>query len=228
MPLQYIDEEVLRSFATTLGVNTFPDASGKNVILSGPAQAIAKVREFMKLLDVPPAPEKNVLLTFYLVITGKNDQASDPKLSPSVMEEITKLLGTTLGTTPFCVWDTLLLRVRDNNGSSVSGFLPLIGDTAENYLGPSSFQVQLDQVKVTMMGEEPPRIALDDLMCGVELDIAGNAGPNNQPRPGYRQNIGFKSNLNIREGQLEIVGKTSISSKGDSVIVIVSAQVLKD
>ncbi len=40
--------------------------------------------------------------------------------------------------------------------------------------------------------------------------------------------IGLKSNADILEGKMEMVGKTSISSKGDNVIVIVSAQVLKD
>lgn len=226
--VQYLEMEMLHRFASTHGVDVFPDPSGDNVILSGPAQAIEKVREFMKLLDVPPAPKKNVLLTFYVITSGKEGPEQGLQLEPTVMDEIRNVLNTALGISQFSVWDTLFLRARDNDTAELSGFLPPIGEMAENSPGLISFKMRVENVEATLMGEEPSRIALDSLMLGIELEVGRNTGPGNQPRPVSRQSIGFESNLNIREGQMEIVDKTSISSKGDSIVVIVSAQVLKD
>ncbi len=227
MPLQYLDTEELRSFATSLGVNTFPDTSGENVILFGPAKAIAKVQEFMNLLDVPPAPEKNVLLTFYVVTTKKQSPEPGLQPDPQTTGKIQELLSTTLGISQFSVWDTLFLRTRDNESTSLAGFLPLVGDTTGNEAGPSSFQIQVGQVRVAKVKEEAYKIALDELQCAVELGVSAGSAPNAPPHFN-RMSIGLKSNADILEGKMEMVGKTSISSKGDNVIVIVSAQVLKD
>lgn len=228
MPLQYLDFNTLENYARSVEVGTYPDSSGENVILSGPEKAIAKVQEFINLFSAPPKPKKNVLLTFYLVTAGKESPEPGLELDPQARDGIRNLLNTALGISQFFVWDTLFLRARDNDTAELSGFLPPVGEMAENAPGPASFQMRIGNVKSTLMGEEPSRIALDSLMLGIELEVSRNAGPGNQPRPVSRQNIGFESNLNIREGQMEIVGKTSISSKGDSIVVIVSAQVLKD
>ena len=228
VPLQSLDSEMLGNFARPLEVSVYPDTSGEKVVLAGTEEAIVKVQEFINLFNAPPEPDKNVLLTFYVVTTGKESLSPGLQLEPPIMDKIRQLLNTTLGIGQFSVWDTLFLRARDNNTAELSGFLPAPGETPENESWPTSFQIRVTNVAVTMMGEEPSRIALDDLMCGIELGVSVNTGPNNQPRPISRQNVGFKSNMDMREGQLEIVSKTSISSDGDSVIIIVSAQVLKD
>lgn len=228
IPLHDLDGDDLERFASSLDVRVYPDRSGKNAVLSGSEEAIAKVQEFVNLFNVPPNPEKNIMLTFYVVTTAPENSGPGRQLDPPIMDQIRELLGNTMGISQFSVWDTLFLLTRDNDTAESSGFLPPAGEKEENNPLPTFFKMKIGSVKVITTGEEPSRIALDDLVCSVEVDVVRGMGPTNQQRGISRQEIGFKSNLNIREGQLEILNKTSISSKGDSIILLVSAKVSSD
>lgn len=228
MPLLYLDEEDLRGFAELLGATVYRDPSRRNVLLYGPADAIAKIKEFVTRLDVPPAPARNVALTFYLVIPGKEGPAESPKAGQPAMDEIAKLLDTTLGIKQFCVWDTLLVRGRDSGGElTASGFLPSIPDAGAD-AGPGSFKLKVERIHMLEVDKEAPKIALDGLICGAEMGFVTGGGAGNRPQSISRMDTGLKADMNIREGRMEVVGKISISNKGDSAIVIVSAHLLDD
>jgi hypothetical protein len=229
MPLQYLDENAVDDFARPLGVTVHMDPSCKNVLLYGPAKALATVKDFVTRLDTPPTPKRNVALTFYLVITGKEVQASAPKAGQTVLDEIAKLLDSTLGITQFSLWDTVLVRGRDGGEFQSSGFLPAVGDAAAGDTGPGSFRLKVDRVHVAGGPDnEVPKIALDGLSCGVEMSVVTGMGPNNRPSSISRMDTGLKADMNIRADRMEVVGKISISNRGDSAIVIASAHLLED
>ena len=228
VPLRYLDRDTVNGFAAPLGVTVYGDTSGKNVLLYGPAKELATVKDFVTRLDTPPVPKKNVSLTFYLVVPGKEPGDAQAKAGPAVIDEIAKLMQSTLGLTQFCLWDTIFVRGRDGGEMEMSGFLPEIGGCPDGNSGPGTFKLRVGRVEVVSSGTEETRIALDELVCGAELGYVSNMGPNNRPAAVSRMEAALKADINVPANRMEVVGKISLSNKGESALVIVKAQLLND
>ena len=228
VPLRHLDRDAVNGFAAPLGVTVYGDTSGKNVLLYGPAKELATVKDFVTRLDTPPSLKKNVSLTFYLVVPGREPGEAQAKAGPAVIDEIAKLMQSTLGLAQFCLWDTIFVRGRDGGEMQMSGFLPEIGGCPDGNSGPGTFKLQVGRVEVMASDTEGASIALDELVCGVEMGYVSTMGPNNRPASVSRMDTGLKADINVRENRMEVVGKISLSNKGDSAIVIVRAQLLED
>jgi hypothetical protein len=221
---QYVKPELLAGTLGMLGFNCTAAGLSNAIIVSDAmtGEEAARARAAVASLDVPQPSEKNLEIIFHFLMAVQDGQPAGLRPCPPGLATTVKHLQEMLGLTDFGVLDTVPVRGRDGGEIISTGFLPEIAGVNEK--STARYTVGANRIEVCPQAGGPAWI----LMTGVKgttenLANLSQAGPSKACT-----NNGFSSDVDVKEGQATVLGKFSLSPGGESVYVVVSAQVVPE
>ena len=190
------------------------------IIVRGSPAVVASFADTVAKLDVPAAdtlPSANVELTVHLLY-GSAKGEPNAKV-PQELEATVRQLRTVFPFATYRVMDTLLLRGRDGRATEDSGTLP----------GTDAFY-SLSYTSNVAPGVAPRTVRLRDLRLHLRLKVVtgtftdGNGKTNQQIQ---YLDTGISTDLDVREGQRTVVGKSNVTGTDDAIILVVSPKVIE-
>lgn len=199
--IKYGDVNRIAGLINNMGASARADNDMHVIAVRGSKETVAAIEEALKQLDVPPAPQKDIEITGY-VIVASSEPAAQPE--PADLAAPLKQMHALLPYKSYRVVDTIVLRGRDGQGAHTQGMLAATGTGSK-----PQYTLDYSQASVTAQGGN--MIRLDRLSFGVK--IGGNS-------------LAMNTNLDVHEGQKVVVGKTSVNGMEEAIILILSAKVI--
>jgi len=151
--------------------------------------------------DVPDKPALNVGLTFYVLVTG---DASAATALPEELAGVAKQVKTLFGYPTLRLIDSIQVRTRDGQGGEASGMMGKIQGTL-----PSQYQLRF--AEVSLQGAEKARtVRLNTLKFGTKIAVGVQYW-----------DTGINTDVDFREGQKIVIGKSTLDSSGTPFLVVV-------
>jgi len=182
------------------------DSRAKVLLLTGSPEQISGMESLVRRLDTTPAPEKNIELTVYLLTASDSSGASQnvpPQLEPAL-----KQLRSIFNYKSYQLLDTIFMRNRTLERGSTLGFLSPPESEAKSPIaigGNYSFTYSHSYLTHDEKGD---LIHLDN----VSLQI------------GHGSSI--STNIDLRPGQMVVVGKSNLGTGGAALIAVVTVRVV--
>lgn len=188
------------------------DANIRVIALNGPPELVEAIEAAIKKLDVPAPAAKNIELTFHMLLASP--QGESPAIAPE-LAGVAQQLRNVFGLKSVRVLETAVLRGREGKGGETQGIMsaPVKADV------PATYALRYINSAVSA-GDKGPNIRIDVLRFNARIPIA-NSGGGFQ----YHEAI-ISTDVDIREGQKVVVGKTSIDSASQSIFLVVTAKVV--
>jgi hypothetical protein len=168
-------------------------------------------------------------LIVYFVVASSSEIADFAPI-PDSLAPAQDQINSVFGLPNLRLMETALLRARDGGEVQASGFMPTKADETS-----ATWKVSAERVKVITNGANKTRISLDEFVVGAEVPTtipqnvpSGASGGAVRAVRVERRDMGFRSDVDITENQLAVVGKASITLGGNSVFVIVTGRVVSE
>jgi hypothetical protein len=189
-----------------LGGSVSYDSALRVITVRGPADTVAATITAVKHLDQPEPPASNIELMVHLLIGSAKDATDSvpPDLQPTV-----KQLKSLFPYKGYRVMDSLYLRGREGQFTTSAGGLP---GTDSTY----SFRA----LPTISPGTAPRLIRLSQLK--LTLNMTGQIGGQR-----FSSNSDITTDLDAREGQKTVVGKSNIAGSEDALILVVTPRILE-
>lgn len=215
--LKYVDANrvrgLLADYAEPLHVgnwnmvtNVRTDDNLHMLVISGPEQRVAAYEEAVKKLDVPPLDFE---LTVYLL--SSSAQAGDQL--PDALASTAKQLHGVFAYKGYQLLDSFVLRGRDGQRGAASGMI-LKDSRSVGYTFWFS--------KASVSGEAPRLVSLYSLRLGVPRRTVNKAG-----EPVSESDELLFTDVDAREGQKIVVGKSDMNGGESPLILVVTAKVVE-
>ncbi len=189
--------------------------------------------ELIKRFDVPRAETaagapRNIEVVAYMVLAGKSGTAGDAV--PTELDPVVKQLKAVFGYSDFRLMDTAVLRVREGQTSDTSGNAGMVDPNLP--AAPWIYQMKL---KATTAQASPKGnvIRIDGFRFGLRIPYPTMTMQTGQTGSGggallntqfqYTE-VGFSTDLDIREGQKVVVGKSKVDRTGNAFILVLTAK----
>jgi hypothetical protein len=163
-----------------------------------------------KLKTAPPP--KNIEMTFY-ILQGSRDPAVDGTPLPQELEPVVKQLKATFAYQGFRLLDTALMRGRSGQRADLQGVASIEKDSSSLY--------SIRATWATSSEAKPQIIRIDDLRLNIRVPV--HSRPNST---GEYWDTGFTANLDFKEGQKVVVGKSGIEGGQSALIVVATGKVI--
>ncbi len=187
-------------------VNVQRDPRAQMIVLSGPPDLLTAIENAIQKADVPDKPALNVELTFYVLVAG---DASVSSALPEELAGVAKQVKALFGYPTLRLLDSIQVRSRDGKGGEASG---MMGKMMGNL--PSQYQLRF--AEVSLEGAERARtVRLNSLKFGTKIAIGAQY-----------LDTGFNTDVDFREGQKIVIGKSSLDSSGTPFFVVVTGKVV--
>lgn len=171
----------------------------------------------VRKLDLPPPPTKNLEMTAFLLVAA---EAPRPDLSlPARLEPVVKQLRGMFNYKSYALLETLVVRSRDGKEGSVTGVVPSPSDTTAKTF--YSFSYRSARLTSDPNGNI---IRIDGLNLGARIPLATESGA--QGSKIQYQNTGVTTNVDVRDGQMVVVGKANVDGSNNALIIVLSAKVV--
>jgi hypothetical protein len=201
------------------GVNIVPNSQIKTLSISGPADKVAAVEAAIKQLDVAP---KTIELTVYFVVGGDQPNLMGGAVPQDLRDVITQLKGT-FTFKDYKMLDALTLRTRAGSSADTSGIL-----NAANPPRMSQFSIRNATVS-----EDGTTIRIDRMHAGLRIPYTrregiGTDGKNtvNAQKSVEYINSGIDQDVDVKEGQKVVVGRSSLEGPQQALFLILTAHVI--
>jgi hypothetical protein len=175
------------------------------------------IEEAIKHYDVPRAggmSSRNIELTVYLMLAGNEVKAGDAV--PVELDPVVKQLKAVFGYKDFLLLDTMFLRNREGLRGDASGILGI--DVPNLQTAPATkYDLEYGNATVTA-GDKGSLIRIDNFRLNTRIPSTVGAG-NLQ-----FTDVGIRTNLDVREGQKVVVGKSKVDNLGRALIVVLTAK----
>jgi len=201
--VKYADVNRLAAFISGFGVQASPQAGFKAITVRGTAEAIATAQEVAKKLDVPDPPTLNIELTVHLLYGAAQD--STPDSVPQDLAPTVKQLRSLFPYKSYRVMESFTLRGRDGQQTQTNGTLP-----------GSQTMYQFQYRPRVLPGSVPRMVRIDGLRFGLRVP-EGNAFAES----------GINTDLDTREGQKVVVGKSNVRGTADAILLVVTPKVVE-
>jgi hypothetical protein len=213
--LKYVDAVTIRNLLSsyaapkhvgqwTVVINVQADNSLRTLVVSGPEDMVAAYEEAVKKLDVAPF---DFDLTVYLISSAPSD------LLPPALAPTAKQLHGVFSYSGYQLLNSFVLRGTDGQKGAASGAIATNGKASEYW-----FRYE----KAEVSGESAKSVSLHKL----ELTMRFPAGARKDGEPLVKE-TGLSSDIDIRDGQKVVVGKSDVYSGESPLILVVTAKVLE-
>ena len=182
------------------------DPRAQMIVLSGPSDLLTAIENAIQKADVPEKTALNLEITFYVLVAGdKEGTVALPEDLASVAKQVKGLFGYP----SLRLLDSLQVRARDGMRGEASG---MMGMKPGNW--PNQYQLRFDEVMV--QGADKARsIKLSRLKFGTKIAVGSQFF-----------DTGFNTDVDFREGQKIVIGKSSLDSSGTPFFVVVTGKVV--
>jgi hypothetical protein len=202
------------------GVSIVPMSQLKTLSISGPADKVAAVEAAIKQLDVAP---KTIELTVYFVVGGDQPNLAGGAVPQDLRDVITQLKGA-FTFKDYKMLDALTLRTRAGSSADTSGIL-----NAANPPRMSQFSIRNATVS-----EDGTTIRIDRMHAGLRIPYTRREGvgtdakglANAQKSVEYI-NSGIDQDVDVKEGQKVVVGRSSLEGPQQALFLILTAHVVQ-
>jgi hypothetical protein len=202
--VKYVDPSallpVLEPFKSAPWTMISPSSTMKTLTLSGSPEIVAAMEAVVHKLDVAPPLEKNFEVTAHLLMTA--DSAPPSQSMPAQLEPVLKQLRATFNYKNYQLLETLVLRNRFGVG----------GHTSEEIPDPRLS----DRVISCGLAYNHSQLTHDDSGDTIKLtglDLVLGRGRIN-------------TSIDLRVGQMVVVGKTNFAVGNSALIAVLSAKVV--
>ena len=212
--LKHVNPDSLFSVLSVLAgkqVRWQQDAKMRIIALNGPASSLDALEEAIHRLDVPPPVEKNVELTFHILLASAQPEGT---VVPAELNGVAAQLRSVFGFKSLRVLETSVLRGREGRPMEANGLTPTASKLAET----APYGITLKSV-AAIAGEKGATIRLDGLRFSARIPVG-------TPSAIQFQAVGMNTDLDVREGQKVVVGKASIDAASQSLFLVVTAKVV--
>lgn len=198
----------------------FPGVSVNNrmIVVRGPLDVIGAIEEAVKRMDVapPPSPEArpvpNVELTVHLLYGSAEGGAGT---IPAELEATVRQLRALFPYKNYRVMDAQVIRGRDAQSVQTDGPLPGSGSAFSN--------VSIQYRPRVTPGPAPRSVRLEGFQFGVRMQVFSDAAKTQS----NLVNGGIRTEVDVREGQKTVVGKSNIAGTDDAIILVVTPKVIE-
>ena len=180
---------------------------------------IAVVEEALRRLDVPDAPRPDMEFRIYVLLASNTDGAND---YPSELNDVIGQLRTTFKYKDYSLLTTSVHRTKDGpNGINNRGIAEAkkLTSTPLPSGNPIFYNYNLQPISLdlaTTAGNSTAHIGNFYFNMRIPISIGTEV---------RFEDIGFKTPVNIREGEKVVVGTTTMEEKG--LIVVLSARLIR-
>lgn len=199
-------QSLLRNY-TNLSVDS--DDTMHILALRGTEDMVAAYEEAVKKLDVPPL---DFDLTVYLISTSA--QAGDQL--PEALAATAKQLHGVFAYKGYQLLDSFTLRGRDGQGANGFG-----GASADGTIRNSTYSFHYNRASVL---DGPPKIVN---LQNLNLQIRMPTGMRNEKSQPEYKTTGLSTDIDIRDGQKVVVGKSDLNNGENPLILVVTAKVVE-
>jgi hypothetical protein len=208
--LKYVEASRARNLAGLMaggGMNYESDDRLHFIAVRGPAESVAIFEEAVKKLDVPPT---NFELTVYLISTAA--QGGDQL--PEALGSTAKQLHEVFAYKSYQLLESFVLRAGDGQRANTSGSIAKDGKNS---------QYTFSYERCSVSGEAPKMVNLHNLRLEVRyytgvFDKVGN--------PLFHE-TGMTTDVDARDGQKVVVGKSDLNYGSSPLILVVTAKVVQ-
>jgi hypothetical protein len=178
-------------------------------------QLMPAVAEMIASLDTPTPDKKNIEITAYLVYASTEKPQAEA--FPQVLQPVIAQLERTFNYAGYHLVESLLLRGQENSRLNSRGMISNRYNSLAGLAPKQSLNYALSCRHVAVQSVNGKnRISLTDFefMCGIP------SGP-------WTTDIMLEADLDVVEGQLAVVGKTSADGTPNALILILTARVVE-
>jgi hypothetical protein len=214
--VKYVDvKELANACSVQGGVSVRPNEQFRTISTFGPLSVVEEIGECIKRYDTPKpaATSRDIEIVATMMLLSPKGTAGEAV--PADLEPVVKQLKAIFGFTDFRILETAILRNREGMKGEAAG-------TASSPGGgqPSTYQILYFNSAVSR-GEKGTVIRLDDVRFQMKVTLAQSGG-------GFQYtNVGFNTNLDIREGQKVVVGKAKIDGSDSALVLVISARAVE-
>jgi hypothetical protein len=184
------------------------------IVVSRPKSDMAEIEQMIQRFDVPPPPVQNIDVTIYLMSALGTPSSG---IIPPELEGVVKQLKNTFSYKGYQLIDTEVMRVRAGQGGEVSGVVN--GGPALDGARTIS-QVKFRSASVST-DEKGRTIRIDGLKVGLRIPVATGEKQYNYI------DTGINTDVDVREGQKVVVGKSNMDGSDRASIVVLTAKVVE-
>jgi len=203
--LKYVNANQVNSLLGNFGVNIRSDDRLKTIALTGSPESVAQAEAAIKKLDVPAPAEKNIELLAYLVMAS-NDAQTPPEAAD--LTSVIKQMRTLFPYKSYRLLDTIWVRTKAGGSAFESGGMA----PASLKTDPNFNPTYLLSAHGTWYDADNKTVRLADLSLLLVLR--------------EKTSVKIGSNVDIREGQKVVIGKTNPTGAASAVVLIVTAKVV--
>lgn len=194
----------------SMGINVDGDAGLRVIVLSGEEQLVRAAEAAVNTLDTPSTgsvpPARNVEVT--LQVVHGSTRAGESQI-PAGLESVIKQMRSVFQYQTYRLLDTQLIRIRENN--SLRGDAARFSARVPDATGSQLFQCNGDLYANVTDDAKGRTFRLDKFrfLCRA----------NNSPA----ELLDLRTDIDVREGQKAVVGKSNIDAES-AIFVVVSAK----
>jgi hypothetical protein len=221
--VKHVDTRDLAKLLSVPFANIQADEKMHVLVVSGPASAVATMQELARKLDVEPAappPRPNIELTGYLVfgsLQPKGDEVP-AELAPAI-----KQLHSSFQYKSYRMVDSFIARGRDGQPAQLSGLFPVGLEDAP----PATYEFAYN--RATISDGNPRVLHVDNMQLRIKVPfVMTYTDKEGKKKQEFSWNDGrLLTNIDVREGQKVVVGKSNININEDALILIVTAKMVE-
>ena len=220
LTLKNADPNTVAPMFNQWGVSIVPISQLKTLSISGPADKVAAVEAAIKQLDVAP---KTIELTVYFVVGGDQPNLMGGAVPQDLRDVITQLKGA-FTFKDYKMLDALTLRTRAGSSADTSGIL-----NAANPPRMSQFSIRNATVS-----EDGTTIRIDRMHAGLRIPYTRREGVGTDAKGAASAqksveyiNSGIDQDVDVKEGQKVVVGRSSLEGPQQALFLILTAHVIQ-
>jgi hypothetical protein len=202
------------------GGNIKADSSLHVIGVSGPTDLVAAITAAIQKLDVPLSSEPDVELTVYLISGVAQGQGTDDV--PQELASTVKQLHGLFAYKSYKLSDTLVLRGRSGrpyNGrdTETEGVLP----------GTTNLSYRLTYNSLEVSSGDPRTVHINALGFSLRGPTVTTTSKDNVTTDHTQTPARIFTDLDVREGQKTVVGKSSVNGAGDALILVIVPKIVE-
>jgi hypothetical protein len=203
--LKYVSPSAIYKLVTAFQPSALQyDDSLRVLSVRGDTERVAAIEEAVKKLDVPPIDFE---LTVYLISTLP--QAGDQL--PEALASTAKQLHGVFAYKGYQLLDSFILRGRDGQQNG----------NAEGTIKNSTYSFRYSRVSV--LDGTPKIVNLQNINLQIRIPSGAR---NDKGQPEYKT-TGLSTDVDIRDGQKVVVGKSDVNNGESPLILVVTAKVVE-
>jgi hypothetical protein len=218
--IQYVNPDDLAQALQPFRTMTARDAvianrGLKTVTLSGNADVVAAMEQIVRQLDVAPKAPRDIETTAYLLVAS--DAAGPDRSMPAQLEPVLKQLRSTFSYKSYQLLDTIVLRSSEKDSVSTTGVVSLPGEPTKGVMYNFGYSTAGPE-------EAGDTVRFDKLSLNLNFPVE-TIGSDGKPRS-YDERRGFSTSLDLRIGQMAVVGKMNFEVGNNSLITVITAKIV--